>query len=49
MKCEDCNIDMEYIERREMINKIWDKYRCPRCKNILNKSVAYIEKMKKNN
>lgn len=44
MKCEDCNINMEHIERKEMINKVCDKYRCPRCKNILNKAIASVDK-----
>lgn len=40
MKCEDCNIEMDYLGTKEMVNKVWDKYKCPKCKLIINKETS---------
>lgn len=44
MICEDCKIEMQFIEQKEMIGKVWLKYRCPKCKDFVNKAVEDSDK-----
>lgn len=38
VKCSDCGTKMVFVEKKTMINKEWDKFMCPKCKNIYLKA-----------
>lgn len=42
--CEDCNIEMVFEKQKVMIGKVWNEYRCPKCKNTYSKAIAYVKK-----
>ena len=38
VKCSDCGTKMVFVEKKIMIDKEWDKFMCPKCKNIYIKA-----------